>query len=392
MSDKVKSVEGIRGIACLVVLLSHLSLIFYPYLHGQRENLIKSNFDRYIFDYPFGFIYSGTSAVFVFFCLSGYILTYACEKKHEILHASTNMLVARYIRLVLPVFSSVLLCYLTLSFIPDLRNDLPWISSWGRNISNEDGVIDVIYNGFFSSVFLADNKYNGVIWTMQIELIGSYILLLSIPIIRNLIYKKTSLLIIIVILVMCLPGKHGICFSSIFLGSLIYWIKEIRSKVLSGLLLIFGLYLAGFKSMNSWYSYVNKLSTIILPGGVLDNYYFIPMLSGFILVLISVRSNVINFVTNNIISETLGKLSFSAYLIQLPVFYIVTPIVFDFISKRINSYDISSLSSSVISIISIYFASFFFYQYVDKKSISISKYFTHYVVKHDIRHKLLQKV
>ena len=42
-SVKLNAVESIRGLACLAVVFSHLSLSFYPYLHHFDEHEIASN-------------------------------------------------------------------------------------------------------------------------------------------------------------------------------------------------------------------------------------------------------------------------------------------------------------------------------------------------------------
>ena len=81
MKDKIDSVDGVRGLACLMVILSHLSLIFFPYVFSGRVSEMRSDIEYYIYHSPLTFFYSGTSAVFIFFTLSGFILTYACFSK-----------------------------------------------------------------------------------------------------------------------------------------------------------------------------------------------------------------------------------------------------------------------------------------------------------------------
>ncbi|EFU9410058.1 TPA: acyltransferase [Escherichia coli] len=382
MSEKVKSVEGLRGLACLAVLLSHLSLIFYPFLHGQKSALIKTNLDKFIANYPIGFFYAGTSAVFVFFCLSGYILTYACVKKGNVLESSTKMILARYIRLVLPVLASVIICYAVIKYFPDNTSNLPWISSWGHSVTENDGLLDAIYNGLFSSVFLSDNKYNWVIWTMQIELLGSYLLLSALPVICR--FKHCALICIAIctIFILCQPTKTGISYASFFLGAAIYWVKEIKNKLLSVILLLIGLYLAGFKELSSWYIWLNEMLYIDLPGGKNNTYYFVPLLSGFVLVLVAVKSTAMKYVVECDFSALLGRLSFSAYLIQIPVFYIAAPLLKSFFLTFSNNYDFIALSSIGMSLVIVYLISFIFAKVIDNNCIKLSRVFSAYFTIH----------
>ncbi|TKU40021.1 acyltransferase [Citrobacter sp. wls714] len=380
MSGKVKSVEGLRGLACLAVLLSHLSLIFYPYLHGQKPQLIKSTLDKFIASYPIGFFYAGTSAVFVFFCLSGYILTYACAKNENVLESSTKMILARYIRLVLPVLASVIICYTVIKYIPNNTSGLPWISSWGHSVTKNDGLMDAIYNGLFSSVFLSDNKYNWIIWTMQIELLGSYLLLCALPIICKLKHSGLTCLTIGIIFILCQPTKTGISYASVFLGASIYWVSEIKNKLLSVILLLVGLYLAGFKELSEWYIWLNDVLYTNLPGGKNNTYYFVPLLSGFILVLVAVKSTAIKYVVECNFSSLLGKLSFSAYLIQIPTFYIVVPILKSFFQRLSSNYDFIALSSIVTSLFVVYLLSFIFSKGIDNNCIKLSRMLSAYII------------
>lgn len=379
MSGKVKSVEGLRGLACLAVLLSHLSLIFYPYLHGQKSALIKTNLDGFIGSYPIVFFYAGTSAVFVFFCLSGYILTYACAKNENVLESSTKMILARYFRLTLPVFASVIICYIVIKYIPNNTSGLPWISSWGHSVTEHDGLMDAIYNGLISSVFLADNKYNWIVWTMQIELLGSYLLLCALPVISKLKHCALICIAISIIFILCQPTKTGISYAAFFLGSSIYWFKDLKNKYLSITILLIGIYLAGFKEINHWYSWLNEILYIDLPGGKNTTYYFVPLLSGFLLVWVVVKSPVINFVTESRFAALLGNLSFSAYLIQIPVFYISIPLLKSFFARLVNNYDLIALSSIVTSIMMVYLLSYIFSKYVDNNCIKLSRAIASYL-------------
>ena len=75
---KLNAAESIRGLACLAVVFSHLSLSFYPYLHHfSPDDRAHGSWDYFIHHSPFAFWYSGTAAVFVFFVLSGFVLSYA---------------------------------------------------------------------------------------------------------------------------------------------------------------------------------------------------------------------------------------------------------------------------------------------------------------------------
>lgn len=180
------------------------------------------------------------------------------------------------------------------------------------------------------------------------------------------------MLIIYTIFILCLPTKTGMSYACFFPGASIHWLEHIKNKIFSITLLLAGIYLAGYKELNYWYFWLNELLYIDLPSGKNTTYYFVPMISGFILVLVSVKSSILKYVIESDFSVLLGRLSFSAYLIQIPVLYTITPLLKISIEKLNISYDAVALLFIITSIFTVYAISFIFMKYIDEKSIKLS--------------------
>ena len=80
ISNRVNSLELLRGVACLVVVNSHYFYLFLVYLsHGLRpgspELLPQFSFEKTVGFFPFTLFYNGDLAVSIFFIISGYVLT-----------------------------------------------------------------------------------------------------------------------------------------------------------------------------------------------------------------------------------------------------------------------------------------------------------------------------
>ena len=369
MTTKIKSVEGVRGIACLMVLMSHLSLIYFPFLHSGKVGDLKSSIEPLITSFPLGFVYSGTAAVYIFFCLSGFILSYCCFKGDTPLLSASKMLRSRYSRLAIPAVASSVICYFVI--ISGIQNNMPWISAF-RN-GNEVSLIDSIYSGALESFFLGKGVYNSVLWTMQIEFLGSIGLFLSAPFIAMSKSKASIPLIAAFLIVLFFPGKLGYGFASFALGSYIYLSGFKLSNLAACLLLVVGLYFAGFHFSQSFYSPLFENNIQELPGGHISHYYFYCMLAGFLIVLVAMKSDVLKLFTENIISQWLGKLSFSAYLLQMPLFYCLSGVLYHYFRGDSKSHVIPAMVSMGIMLASLYLISYFFYKYVDKLSTKISK-------------------
>lgn len=71
MMKRINSLEGLRGIATLMVLFSHLGVMFWPSFYWGGPEGVESHwaFAEYYFGQtPFGFALSGHSGVMIFFC------------------------------------------------------------------------------------------------------------------------------------------------------------------------------------------------------------------------------------------------------------------------------------------------------------------------------------
>ena len=67
------ALDGIRGIACLIVLISHFMQFFLPSVFVQNQ--IDHYGEKYISETPFNILYNGHFAVMLFFVLSGMVLS-----------------------------------------------------------------------------------------------------------------------------------------------------------------------------------------------------------------------------------------------------------------------------------------------------------------------------
>jgi peptidoglycan/LPS O-acetylase OafA/YrhL len=80
---RFEALDGLRGIAALVVVLSHCTLLYETlwntiYLHDKTQGLLDPVF--WITRTPLSMFVSGTQAVYIFFVLSGFVLTLTFTK------------------------------------------------------------------------------------------------------------------------------------------------------------------------------------------------------------------------------------------------------------------------------------------------------------------------
>jgi peptidoglycan/LPS O-acetylase OafA/YrhL len=104
------ALEGLRGLAAVMVLLSHLTLVFWPAAQVNTLPVPVEPWQIKLFDSPATFFYSGNVAVCIFFVMSGYVLTAKFWRLRDA-RVIADLAARRYIRLAPPILISLLIGY-----------------------------------------------------------------------------------------------------------------------------------------------------------------------------------------------------------------------------------------------------------------------------------------
>lgn len=165
--NRVVFLDGIRGWASLMVLLSHLLVFFL----ANNVPGLKGWF--------FGFASDGNLAVFIFFVLSGFALStgYLTTGRLDVL---TSQALRRYLRLALPIlFSSLMLLVVWKSgFLFNQSAGMMSGNAWTTKFYQfETGFLGCLKFALYDVFFRYDGatSYNPALWTMAIELWGSFV-------------------------------------------------------------------------------------------------------------------------------------------------------------------------------------------------------------------------
>lgn len=358
--SKINSAESIRGLACMAVVLSHISLIYFPFLHNFEG--IRSSGNAVIdllHNSPFGFIFSGTAAVFVFFVLSGYVLSYAILSKKDVNEKIVAMAVKRYPRLGIPALISCILIYAILYFVDvDISNVSAWVQTYGESGT----LLNSLYEGTAGAFIFGQSSLNFVLWTMQIELFASLGLFGLLYVFNN--YSKN----LFHILCLVVPFAFLPISSKLFLGMFSFiggmYLYLYGKKIPSALTipsLILGLYFAGIHLTSASYSFITDTLGS-------KSYQLFNFLSGFLIVYSVLFNEKISKFLDKKPLVILGKLSFSIYLLHFICLYAISIPLFNIMLPYLG-YTISAISASTFTIALIILFSNYYSKYVDDLSI-----------------------
>ncbi|WP_440495641.1 acyltransferase family protein [Serratia sarumanii] len=367
MNQHINSADGLRGTACIAVVLSHMVLTFFPFMHGGDTP--HNSVEVFIFNSPFSFFYSGTAAVYIFFTLSGVVLTASFERSVKKKHPLPSFVIKRYIRLMIPVLASCVFGYLVFS---NIHVDTSDVSSWAARLGTEDyNIYDSVINGVLR-VFLSGgySKYNWVLWTMQIELFCSYLLIFTISTFSKLRFNNYIFIAISLYLASIFLDNSQILIgaSCFFFGAAIYKSDKKINETLLILLFFVGIYLAGCHFTSNSYSFIFAFTERKSQAQEL-----VYVLSGLIITTCVIKSiNLSSFFSSSKL-RVLGDISFSLYLIHLPVIYSVGIPLFNHIDKEINQYSISAAIAILISLLLSIVIAKAFHILIDKPSVITSR-------------------
>jgi len=376
--NKVHSAESLRGLACLAVVFSHFFGTFFPQLHNfYGSNLPKFEFIELIYNSPFAFFYSGTGAVFVFFVLSGYVLTLSFLKSKDSKRKLKESLIKRYPRLAIPAIFSCLLMWVVLHFSVDLENVSEWFRSVGAKTPN---LLEAIYSGAIGSFIFGEAKYNPVLWTMQIELLGSLIVYLICFFQKNNIIKY-ALVVISILASMSLSFMAFLGILSFILGHFLYFFSRRIPEFICIFLFVVGLYFCGAHNESASYTVFSKILGE-------RTYNILNFFGGGLIVFASIKSNIIDNFFNKNILLSLGKLSFSIYLVHIPIMYILGVPIFNIFLNEGFNFVASALISIFISLLFTIALSVFYSRYIDDFAIKFSNSLSKLILK---KNKIFEK-
>lgn len=161
---RLHALDGIRGYAALSVVLFHIFYEMFGVIHPEFRS-------PYLY-----FLMNGKLAVAVFFVLSGQALSVQFLKRRDY-EVLDRMVVKRYLRLAIPSLASCFIIYCILKLGLNYNKEAGAIlgrEEWlGSAFDFTPSVLHLLHDVFID-VFVTKSEYNGFLWTMKYELIGSF--------------------------------------------------------------------------------------------------------------------------------------------------------------------------------------------------------------------------
>lgn len=296
---RVGALDGLRGWAALGVLIYHLTWELF----GIRFPVYRSYFSVVLSG-------GGALAVCTFFATSGYLLTihrwHVSDEKRLLVQ-----MFKRYVRLTIPIMGSVLIFYAVLALHLSFSNAASaildrdnWLGQFGRVKPN---LFHAITYGFYRVYIVArQQNYGPFLWTMAIQLWGSFAVL---PIAyghKMLREPYTPLLFLIALLLLLYPPA-----AAMPVGALVALLQR------DGII-----FRRPATSTQSLIATIVFVLCILISSAVLKwelNGQIIQCLLSGVVLMSAIRSRALDYLFTRRSSRFMSRISFPIYLVQCAV-------------------------------------------------------------------------
>lgn len=294
---RLEFLDGVRGWASLMVFLYHLIV-------QLLANTTPSYKSKYL-----AFALDGEFAVFIFFVLSGFVLSIKfilSPGKHSLAQAA----IGRYFRLMLPIIITSLIAYLLMltHAMYNVQAAGPALSpDWMGTYFNFEPTLTYflqfnLYYVFFN--FNPGANFNPVLWTIAYEFTGSMLVYLIIGLFRTTKNKTYMVPLAVLILFNLVNNPIIACFAIGYVLAEVYVAYGRRLE------------------QSIW---ANGLATLLFLVPIIGSTFFrtghhlyLALLATLLVVSVSFSGLLKSFFSNKV-SRFLGRISFPLYLIHLPL-------------------------------------------------------------------------
>ncbi len=316
-----QSLEGIRGVAAVVVVLWHNMLGFFPRQSGVFPQLDQSAGGG-ASGMPWFGLLNGTAAVTVFFVLSGLVLSRAYLSTGDASIIARGAL-KRWPRLAGPVLVVVVISAL-LDRFGLYRYDQaaaltgsPWLAGhlFHAVAPEARGVTQAISQGVMTFI-RGDSYYDTSLWTMRYEMTGSYVVFGLVLILgqlrgsaRSVAYVLcVSLLISVYLDTYTLAFIAGVCVAQIQIA------VPCRIPTSAGVVMaVLGVFLLGYSGLAvGWY---RPLASLV--GST--NPVYLHMAGAIMIISGADGTAALKRLLRSRPSRFLGRISFPLYLVHIPI-------------------------------------------------------------------------
>lgn len=346
----LRFLDGLRGILCLIVVISHCVQLYLPSLRFTNDQTLTGRIEHYIACSPLNLFYSGLLPVSLFFVMSGFVISYKFNKTRDESLIIKGFL-KRYFRFFIPISASYVIMYvLSCLFYP-------------KQISFPTVLFETIFETYFRNI----KTTNGVLWTISYELLGSFLIYSMLSIFGK---QKNRIFFYFISLALTIDTQYSFFIFGLIMSDLYSsgYIRNLNKPYVLISMISFSLFISSYPIHYPMEGiYVGGVYKYITFTKFWDlNYGTYLRIGVFTFFLTLLRFSYLQRALENRQIMFLGKISFPLYLVH----YMIAQSI-DFQVGHVDNLYIPAAETVSVLVISIAI-SIPFEIYIDRKGIAVS--------------------
>ncbi|MER9901591.1 acyltransferase [Mesorhizobium sp. M0130] len=327
-SSRVAYLDGLRGVAALSVVFAHLAAGYFPALYFVDGPDDAPAWMGYFASTPLFVLISGTFAVFIFLVLSGFVLSAVVADGRQSLPV---LIPTRFLRLAVPASVSALVAYVLYvagwmrpEEIASITHH-DWAGKYYSGITTATAAFETA-GGYFIT---GKSKLDPVLWTMRVELIGSYLIYFLFAFGRTALIRAAS--VVALGLISLFAGGATLFVLCFCVGSMFFdhWRTILRIPAWTGwAALIVGLLLGGYPEALAGTTYEPVGSAFEAMFGSFGGPMIARTIGAALIVLAVLRLTTLQNLLQTPPIKFLGAISFPLYLLHFPLLFSVFAAMF----------------------------------------------------------------
>lgn len=373
---RIKWIDGIRGIACLMIFVHHFILTFYPATFFGSSFTVHNAWEPKVGRIPFLWLIFGNNTwVGLFLVVSGVVLT-KYVFSHDFSHIADSML-KRYFRLMLPVFAVSTVVYIMINnhLFSNVEASFLTGSTWlTQYYVGKVDILELLMDSLINVWFVGDSTFSGAFWMLSTMFYGSFLVYILAIIAKHRKFLWGYLVLSVFFLLM-----NSLLLGMVLGGLLAYLFRgdkkgkyNILEQLFGVFLLIFGLYAGSYPSVVApgralkWVG--QPLSYLAGFVEAIDVGQTIHMLAAAMIVAGIWMTSYVKKALEWKPVLYLGTISYGVYLVHIPLLFSFTTSIFIRIYAWLENYNMSVLAVFCATVPLLLGISGLFYWLVEKNS------------------------
>lgn len=371
---RITWIDGLRGAASLFIIFHHFILGYYPAAYEGAEGVphLRSGIEAAFSQSPLGFFVTGDLWVSVFCLISGFVIAYQVFHMKDEKQLSKSLL-KRYPRLMLPVFalSAIVYVMLHLNLFYNAPASMLSGSEWlAQFYQNKTTLSDLFFSSLADTWIVGmSTLYSNAFWMLADLFAGSFMAYILAAMGRGM--NKRMLWVYTGAALLYLSTNSRL--TNFALGVLAAYIVEQSGErmekhkkacagagiVMLAAALVLGAYPVGHAPDNA-YRLLNHLPDRLNP------VYFYHMLAAALLFMAIWLLRPLGRGLSVKPVLFLGKISYSLYLVHIPVIYSLSAWLLVKFMGKTGNYNLSAGLSFAISLPVIILLAWLFYRFIER--------------------------